>query len=188
MAINLQDYVPVHERLAAALVDGVQSIHTTAPVMLSDTMGYVQATVTLADGRSASGTASFRLDLTGKSAQATCPLEDAETSALGRALAFLGYESRRGVASREEVQEAQRRAEAPRPVRGPVSRVQAATNSKGLVVIRFDLAGETYTCYDVPELAELAEGDSVTVIPTRATAKGAMLADLIDWHPTQKAA
>ncbi len=189
MAINLADYVPVSARLSLALADGVQSIHTTAPVMLSDTMGYVQATVTLADGRSASGTASFRLDLTGKSAQATCPLEDAETSALGRALAFLGYESRRGVASREEVQEAQRRAEAPRPVRGPVSRVQSATNSRGILCVRFEISNESYMVYDAsPDFVNLDEGDVLTIRPTKATSKGVMLAELLNWQEIEKAA
>ncbi len=189
MAINLADYVPVAARLSLALVDGITTIHTTPPTMITAAMGFVQATVVLADGRSASGTASFRLDLTGKSAQATCPLEDAETSALGRALAFLGYESRRGVASREEVQEAQRRADAPRTVTGPVSRVQAARNSKGFLVIRFDLAGETYTLYDAADdLEALTEGDVLTIRPTRATSKGAMLVELLNWQATKIAA
>jgi len=188
VAINLENYIPVHERLSQALSDGITSIVTTAPTMLTDTMGYVQVTVVLADGRSASGTASFRLDLTGKSAQATSPVEDCETSALGRALAFLGYESRRGVASREEVAEAVRRAEAPRNVTGPVSRVQAATNSKGVFVVRFDLAGETYTVIDAPELTDIRDGDVLTIRPTRATSKGAMLADLVAWREAKIAA
>ena len=42
-------------------------------------------------------------------AQKTNPLEDAETSALGRCLAFLGYATSKSLASREEIQEAQRR-------------------------------------------------------------------------------
>lgn len=188
MAINLQDYVPVSERLSLALADGVQTITTTPPTMITDAMGHMQVTVVLASGRSATGTASFRLDLTGKSAQATSPVEDCETSALGRALAFLGYESRRGVASREEVQEAQRRADAPRNVSGPVSRVQAATNNKGCLVVRFDLAGETYTVIDAPELTDIRDGDVLTIRPTRATSKGAMLADLVNWQEAKIAA
>jgi hypothetical protein len=78
-------------------------------------MGYIRATVHFHDGRYATGTSSFRLDITGASAKATNPLEDAETSAVGRAIAFLGYSSdkRQGyaIASREEVEEAIRRQE-----------------------------------------------------------------------------
>lgn len=106
---RLRDYVPVAERLAAATAD-IESITTSEPVLLAEGMGYIRAVVRLRDGSSATGTASFLLGLSGKSAQATNPLEDAETSAVGRALAFLGYETKRGVASREEVREAQRRA------------------------------------------------------------------------------
>lgn len=115
---RFDNYVPVSERVNAA-----QSLLTTtvsdAPVMLTDTMGYIRCTVVLSDGRSATGTASFRLDLTTKSAQATNPIEDCETSAIGRALAFLGFETTRGIASREEVHEARRRENAPPPVANP---------------------------------------------------------------------
>ena len=92
------------------------------------------------------------------------------------------------MASREEVAEVQRRAEAPRNVTGPVSRVQAATNSKGCLVVRFEISGETYTVIDAPELTDIRDGDVLTVKPTRATAKGAMLADLVNWQAGQKAA
>lgn len=84
-------------------------------------MGYIRATVYFHDGRFATGTSSFRLDITGASAKATNPIEDAETSAVGRAIAFLGYsgDKRQGyaIASREEVEEAIRRQEhdAPKP-------------------------------------------------------------------------
>ena len=186
MAINLADYVPVAERLSQALADGIRTITTTAPVMLTDYLGHTQVTVTLADGRSATGTASFRLDLTGKSAQATCPVEDAETSALGRALAFLGYESRRGVASREEVVEAVRRAEAPRKLprelTGPVAKVQAARNTKDALVVRFTLADETYTIYNAdPAMSDLADGDVLIIRPDRP-AKVGYYATVTSWQ------
>jgi len=110
MAYNLNDYVTVAERLsqASALITQVIS---EPPAMLTDSMGFIRVTVSLSDGRTATATASFRLDLQGKSAQATSPIEDCETSAVGRALAFLGYSSSKSIASREEVAEAQWRAE-----------------------------------------------------------------------------
>ena len=109
-SFDLTNYIPVAERLNQAQPD-ILSIMADPPLLLSDTHGYIRVTVLLRDNRSATGTASFRLDLAGKSAQATNPIEDSETSAVGRALAMLGYESSRGIASREEVAEAQRRAE-----------------------------------------------------------------------------
>lgn len=106
--VNLQNYVSVAERVNQAQAD-IRTIHADAPVMLSEVMGYIRVTVMMQDERSATGTASFRLDLEGRSAQATNPIEDCETSAIGRALAFLGFSSARGIASREEVHEARRR-------------------------------------------------------------------------------
>lgn len=119
MPANMQDYVTVAERLNQAKSE-IKTISADAPVMLSDTMGYIRVLVVLQDNRSATGTASFQLGLQGKGAQATNPIEDCETSAVGRALALLGYSSSKSIASREEVYEAQRRAggasfDAPRP-------------------------------------------------------------------------
>ena len=175
---DLDTYVPVSERLSLAIAAGVQSIQTTAPTLLSETMGFVQATVTMKDGRSASGTASFQLGLSGKSAQATSPLEDAETSALGRALAFLGFESTRGIASREEVQEARRRSEGPRQpvdVQGTVSEVESRTNDQGTAWIRFTLNGTSYLTASRAAHG-LANGDRVTIIPGATTERGTLCA------------
>lgn len=114
MSNRLQNYVTVAERVFDAQQDIIK-IEVSAPVMLTTAMGYIQATVYMKNDRHATGTASFRLDIAGNSAKATNPIEDCETSAIGRALAFLGYSSdkRQGysIASREEVEEAQRRAE-----------------------------------------------------------------------------
>jgi len=104
---NMNDYVSVAERVAKAS-PLILSVVSTDPVMVGDVLGFVRVVVTLTDGRTASALASFRLDAQ-KGAQKTNPLEDAETSALGRCLAFLGYATSKSLASREEMQEAQRR-------------------------------------------------------------------------------
>ena len=111
---RLANYVGVAERVHDAQGELLR-IETSAPIMLTEHMGYIRATVYMRNDRQANGTATFRLDLGGNSAKATNPIEDCETSAVGRALAFLGYsaDKRMGfsIASKEEVEEAQRRAE-----------------------------------------------------------------------------
>jgi hypothetical protein len=102
---RLANYVPVAERVTAAAPE-IQLLQSDSPVMLTDVLGYIRVTITLVDGRTATGIAQFRLDAT-KGAQATNPLEDAETSAVGRALGFLGYSSNRSIATREDVERAQ---------------------------------------------------------------------------------
>lgn len=116
MPDRLANYVPVAERLTQAQGELI-AVDADPPLMLTDVMGFIRVAVYLSDGRKATGTASFRLDLDGRSAQATNPIEDCETSAVGRALAMLGYSSSRSIASREEVREAQRRADAPQQAR-----------------------------------------------------------------------
>ena len=57
--------------------------------------------------------------------QRTSYIEVAETSAIGRALALLGFEVRRGIASREEVEKAARPAPAERPAARAATAVSA---------------------------------------------------------------
>lgn len=120
MGYTPENYNTVAERLQEAR-GKIKSIVTEPPVMLTDVMGYMRATVELKDGEVGTGTASFRLDLQTRSAQATNPIEDCETSAVGRALAMLGYATTKSVASREEVVEARSREGAPPPRGRPTS-------------------------------------------------------------------
>jgi len=103
------NYIKINERIAAAKSD-IRSVQTTDPVLFdgSTVFGYIRATITLKDDRVATAIASFRLDAT-TGAQKTHPFEDAESSAIGRALAFLGYHVDKAIASREEVEEAAKR-------------------------------------------------------------------------------
>lgn len=112
MSNKLLDYTSVAKRIHDATPE-ILKIETGEPVMISDKMGYIRATVYLKNDRYASATATFILGLPGVGARATNPIEDCETSAVGRALAFLGYLADKkigySVASREEVEEAIRR-------------------------------------------------------------------------------
>lgn len=109
---NMANYTGVADRLKLAR-DTWVSIDVANPVMLTDATGYVTVTVTLKDGRWAKGIAQFRLDLQGKGAQATFPLEDAETSALGRALGKFGFGTDEHFPSREEMEQVEQGHEAP---------------------------------------------------------------------------
>ena len=110
MKFDPSQYKTVAERVQEANQKSFEILDTKVN-LVNERWGYIQTTVKV-EGKQYIGTASFRLDLVGSRAQATCPIEDAETSAWGRALAAAGFSSSKGIASLEEVQEAQRRAEA----------------------------------------------------------------------------
>lgn len=116
---DARKYVSVAERIQAATHDddprprNVVRVERVDFRMLNEVMGMMTYEVELRTGEKAQGTSSFRLDLTGKSAQSTNPIEDGETSAVGRALAMLGYHTDRGMASQEEMLIARARENAP---------------------------------------------------------------------------
>ncbi len=109
-------YVPVAERLDMARAE-IASITTTRIAMLTDTAGVVTCKVAMLSGQAAEGTASFELGQLArlqaaheaepdarkrealtramKRPDVLRPIETAETSAVGRALAMLGFESTR---------------------------------------------------------------------------------------------
>src|SRR5687767_14941764 len=111
---SMNDYTGVNERMKLA-ADTWQSITVSPPVMLTDLAGYVSATVTLKDGRTVTEIAAFRLGLTGASAQANFPIEDAATSAVGRALGRFGFGTDANFPSREEMQQVERVQSRPSP-------------------------------------------------------------------------
>ena len=85
---------------------GSQPIHTD-PLAVGETV-LVRATITFADGRTFTGLAEVQAASSG--AQATNPVECAETSSVGRALAMSGwFGSGDGIAGADEVRAATRR-------------------------------------------------------------------------------
>lgn len=120
-----KSYRTVWERLNAAHGDGdaptgITQIETeivsTTPLLV------VKATVWFSSGQRFTGLSEAKLDAPANTADGTNPIECAETSAVGRALAFAGYYgSDDGIAGAEEVQRAQtlRQQAAPRPAQAP---------------------------------------------------------------------
>ena len=95
--IHGKDYITVAERLEKAK-DDIKSINTE--VLYNEPMVVIKATVVTKKGTftGISGANS------NKSIEKESPYEVAETSAVGRALAFAGYETTNGIASAEEIQ------------------------------------------------------------------------------------
>lgn len=133
----MDDYNTVADRLRMAK-DAIDTVNVSTPTMLNAVLGYMQVTVILKDGRQATGTASFRTDAE-KGAQKSAPVEDAETSALGRALTFLGYSTSKSIASRDEIEIAKRREQQPNVASR--DRVQTAVNT---IMDTLDAAGIEY--------------------------------------------
>ena len=104
------DYRLVMDRLREALPE-IREIMTDPPVMLTASSGYIRTTIHWKGNRITTGTSLFRLDIEGRSAKATSPIEDCETSAVGRALGFAGYYGPESFASHEEILKAEEYAE-----------------------------------------------------------------------------
>lgn len=119
MPVNVgrgKQYRTVQERLEAAHGEkaqpvGINCIHTELRSMPgpSGPVVVITAAVTFEDGRVFTGISEAQFDAT-SGADKTNPIEVAETSAVGRALAFAGYYgSDDGIAGAEEVRRAQQR-------------------------------------------------------------------------------
>ena len=113
MTVNIKGvaYETVHARLDAAhdtgaRPKGIKSI-ATSPMEVAGRI-VVCATVTFEDGREFSGISEAKLDAT-SGADRDAPIECAETSAVGRALANAGYFGSGGLASQDEIRSAQAR-------------------------------------------------------------------------------
>lgn len=125
-----KEYRTVVERLKVAhgedaLPVGIREIRTSIQSAGAGAHVVVLAVVVFGDGREFTGMSLARFDAT-TGADATSPIECAETSAVGRALAFAGYYgSDDGLAGAEELRDAQRF--------GPVRKPGVATNGAARV-------------------------------------------------------
>ena len=99
------DYVGVHERIEKFLEKYPEGRIQTAIAHLSETLVVMQATVYRDAQDERPSIAHSQLGIPGRTNfTRDSEVENAETSAVGRALAFMGFETKKGIASREEVQ------------------------------------------------------------------------------------
>lgn len=105
----LDDYEPVEERLEKFWADHPDGEVTTELLSNVDGVFVVKATVyRSAESQRPSGTGLAREETTATGVNKTSALENCETSAIGRALANLGYAAKGKRASREEMEKATR--------------------------------------------------------------------------------
>lgn len=98
------DYVGVHERVDQFLAKFPDGRIQTKIAHLSETLVVMQATVYRDAADTTPCIAHSQLGIPGKTNfTRDSEVENAETSAVGRALAFMGFETKKGIASREEV-------------------------------------------------------------------------------------
>lgn len=108
MAGFADNYVPVNERVEQFLAEFPDGRIQTEIAHLSDTLVVMKAVAYRTADDARPSIAHSQLGIPGKTNfTRDSEVENAETSAVGRALAFMGFETKRGIASREEVQSRQ---------------------------------------------------------------------------------
>ncbi|MDQ3907101.1 MAG: hypothetical protein M3268_02030 [Acidobacteriota bacterium] len=123
---RFEDYVPVAERLEKFYERFPDGRITTAIVEHNLESGFVlmRAEVYRTPDDASPAATGHAFEVRGESyVNKTSYVENAETSAVGRALAMLGFEVKRGIASREEIQKTARM-QAAQPAAAP-SKAQA---------------------------------------------------------------
>lgn len=105
------DYISVNERVDKFLERYPDGRVQTEIAHLSDALVIMKAIVYRTADDVRPGIAHSQLSIPGKTNfTRDSEVENAETSAIGRALAFMGFETKKGIASREEVQSRQHEA------------------------------------------------------------------------------
>lgn len=108
---RLKDYIPVAERVEQFYADNPQGRITTEILELHQETGFVlmKASVYRSPDDIAPSATGHAFEVRGDGfVNKTSFVENCETGAVGRALALCGYEVKRGIASREEMQKADR--------------------------------------------------------------------------------
>ncbi|HVG30577.1 MAG TPA: hypothetical protein VM864_12795 [Pyrinomonadaceae bacterium] len=155
---RFEDYVPVAERLEKFYQTFPEGRVTTSIVEHSSESGFVlmRAEVYRSADDAAPAATGHAFEVRGESyVNKTSYVENAETSAVGRALALLGFEVKRGIASREELQKTARMQPAGAPASAPASAAGNA-EAKPTVAPRAKEGGESAVDTDA-EILKTAE-------------------------------
>jgi hypothetical protein len=105
---NMDDYVPVNERIEAFYAKHPEGSIQSEIVELTDARVTVKAYAYRSDEDARPGIGHSSLEIPGRTPYTKgSEIENAETSAWGRAIAALGFEVKRGLASAEEVRNKQ---------------------------------------------------------------------------------
>lgn len=120
---DLNNYIPVHKRIAEFYRKFPDGRIVTRLVRLNEDSGFVcikaSAYRHVEDAQPSATGHAFEIRGQGY-VNTTSFIENGETSAVGRALANLGFEIEKGIASREEMQKVERMTAAPIPQNGRV--------------------------------------------------------------------
>lgn len=105
---NMEDYVPVNERIDAFKAEFPDGCLQSEIVELSESRVIVKAYAYRTPDDARPGIGHSSVEIPGKTTFTKgSEIENAETSAWGRAIVALGFETKRGIASQEEVRNKQ---------------------------------------------------------------------------------
>jgi hypothetical protein len=111
-----EDYIPVNERIAAFYAAHPEGSIQSELVELSESRVVMRAYAYRSQDDQRPGIGYSSLEIPGRTPYTRgSEIENCETSAWGRAIAALGFEVKRGIASAEEVQTKTAEREAPKP-------------------------------------------------------------------------
>lgn len=130
---NLDNYIPVNERLALFHKDHPNGRVTTELIEHNIESGFVMFKACVYRDREdaePSATGHAFEERTQGYVNKTSYIENCETSAVGRALALLGYEISKGIASREEMQKVERYEQRPQQQQKPNGQQTASLNDR----------------------------------------------------------
>jgi len=145
----MKDYVPVNERIGAFLAKHPEGSLQSELVELSDSRVVMRAYAYRSPDDPRPGIGYSSLEIPGRTPYTRgSEVENAETSAWGRAIAALGFEVKRGIASAEEVRNKQ---DEPRIVTVGTDQIDVSTSHGGLIGTAIAQGNHDFNLRQTPE-------------------------------------